>query len=378
VITVRRVTGLSDLWTFINLPWKLYRTDPAWVPPLRLERLLHLSRHNPYFEHSDACCWMAWHDKRPLGRISAQIDRLERTPGTGHFGFLEAIDDAEVFSALLGVAEKWLHSRGIRQVTGPFNFSINQECGLLIDGFQSPPVVMMPHNREYYSRRLEEAGYTKAKDLLAYWINPDFERPRVMRGILQRFQDTIRLRTLNYARFKDELAILRELFNDAWSHNWGFVPFTDREFDELGSLLKWLVGRDLLWIAEFEDRPAAFIAEIPNINEAARDLNGRLLPLGWWRLLQRIRRNRVTTGRVPLMGVRRQYQNTLSGAALAYRLIGALQGASVDRGIVGIELSWILEDNKGMDTILQSIGSHVYKRYRVYQKNLDLQQTNEH
>jgi hypothetical protein len=370
VTTIRPVTGLRDRWAFINLPWRLHSTDPAWIPPLRLERLFHISRFNPYFEHGEATYWLAWQGNQPVGRISAQIDRLEQPAGTGHFGFLEAVDDPEVFSALLKTAEDWLRARAIQHVTGPFNFSINQECGLLVDGFESPPMVMMPHNPDYYSLRLEAEGYTKAKDLLAYWVNSDFQPPRVMRGLLQRFRNTIRIRMLDQADFKRDIFLLREIFNDAWSGNWGFVPFTDSEFEEVGNLLKWVVDRDWVWIAEVDGTPAAFIVEIPNLNEAARDLNGRLLPFGWWRIFRRIRRNQLTSARVPLMGVRRQFQNTPLGAALAYRLIGALQAPTLKKGIPGVELSWILEDNKGMDTILRSIGCRVYKHYRIYGKQL--------
>lgn len=370
VISVRPVTGLRELWAFVNLPWQLYQADPHWLPPLRLERLLHLSRHNPYFEHGQACYWLAWREGRPVGRITAQIDQLEQGAGTGHFGFLEAEDDLRVFSALLDAAEDWLRDRGIRQVTGPFNFSINQECGLLVDGFDSPPVVMMPHNPEYYRRQLEAAGYSKAKDMLAYWVNSDFEWPRVMTGLLKRFRNSINIRMLDRENLKQEVSLLREIFNDAWAGNWGFVPFTESEFNEIGTLLKLVVERDWTWIAEVEGEPAAFIIEIPNINEISRDLNGRLLPLGWLHAMRRIRKHQIQSARVPLMGVQRRYQNTPLGAALAYRLIGSLQEPTIKKGIPGVELSWILEDNKGMDTILRSIGCWDYKRYRIYGKQL--------
>lgn len=377
VIRVRPVTGPRDYWAFINLPWRLYEADSAWIPPLRLERLFHISRYNPYFEHGEAAYWLAWQGSRPVGRISAQIDQLEHPGGIGHFGFLEAVDDPEVFSALFETAEDWLRARKIQRVTGPFNFSINQECGLLVAGFESPPMVMMPHNPEYYATRLEAEGYAKAKDLLAYWINSDFKPPRVMRSLLQRFRHTIRIRMLDRADFKQDVALLRDIFNDAWSRNWGFVPFTESEFDEIGALLKWVVDRDWVWIAEVEGTAAAFIVEIPNLNEAARDLNGRLLPFGWLRIFNRIRRHQITSARVPLMGVRRQFQNTPLGAALAYRLIGALQAPTLKKGIPGVELSWILEDNRGMDAILRSADSRDYKRYRIYEKQLASSEKNE-
>lgn len=370
MVEIRPVTGLRDLWTFVNLPWQLYHADPAWVPPLRVERLFQLSRFNPYFEHGEARYWLAWQGNQPVGRITAQIDRLEPTAGTGHFGFLEAIDDPEVFSALLNTAENWLSTRGIHHVTGPFNFSINQECGLLVDGFEWPPVVMMTHNPEYYSRQLEAAHYSKAKDMLAYWVNPDFHVPRAMSGLLQRYRDRLSIRMLDRSNLKREMSLVRDIFNNAWADNWGFVPFTEQEFKELGTLLNWTVDQDWVWIADFDGEPSAFIVQIPNMNELILDLNGRLLPLGWMRLLSRIWRHQMNTARVPLMGVRRQFQNTPIGAALAYRLIGALRLPTLKRGAPWVELSWILEDNKGMDTILRSIGCKDYKRYRIYGKQI--------
>lgn len=370
MVEIRPVTGLRELWTFINLPWQLYSSDPAWIPPFRLERLLHFSRHNPYFKHGQACYWLAWRGKQPVGRITAQVDELECSTGLGHFGFLEAIDDPGIFAALLETAEDWLRAHSVRRVTGPFNFSINQECGLLVTGFESPPMVMMPHNPEYYSTRLEAAGYSKAKDMLAYWINSDFVWPRVMTGLLKRFRKNITVRMLDRANLKREIPLLRDIFNDAWAGNWGFVPFTESEFDEVGTLLKLMVDHDWTWIAEVDGEPAAFIIEIPNLNEVSRDLNGRLLPFGWLRAMRRIRHHQVNSARVPLMGVRHRFQNTPLGAALAYRLIGSLQEPTLKKGIPGVELSWILEDNKGMDTILRSIGCWDYKRYRIYGKQL--------
>ncbi|MCC7410366.1 MAG: N-acetyltransferase [Gammaproteobacteria bacterium] len=358
---------------FLDLPRRLYRDDPIWRGPLTIERRLHVSRYNPYFEHARWQGFLAMRGGEPVGRISAQVDDLHRArygPDTGHFGMLEAVDDGAVFAALLGAAEAWLRERGTRRVTGPFSFSVNQECGLLVEGFDTPPAVMMPHGRPWYGPRLEALGYRQARDLLAYWINTDFEPPPVMVALLKRYQKRIRIRTMQRSRFRQELELLSELFNDAWSENWGFVPFTEAEFAELGLLLRLAVPDDLIQIAELDGEPAAFVVGLPDLNAAARDLDGRLLPFGWARLLWRLKRGLVPTGRVPLMGVRKRLQKSTLGSALALGVIGAVKQTLFRRGIRHVELSWILEDNAGMRSILEAIGSDLYKRYRLYSRDL--------
>ncbi len=373
-VEIRAVRGRADLAAFIELPWRVYRDDARWRAPLRLERRLHLSRMNPFFEHGRWQAFLALCSGEVVGRISAQIDDLDRGlhgAGRGLFGLLEAVDDARVFAALMNAAETWLRARGSDTVLGPFNLSINQECGLLVDGFDTPPVVMMPHGRRWYGPQLEALGYTGAKDLLAYWVNTDFEPPRVMRGLLDRYAGRIRVRPLARRRLARELETLRELFNDAWSQNWGFVPFTQAEFADLGRVLRLFVPDDLVQIAELDGVPAAFIVGLPDLNAAAHDLNGRLAPLGWARLLWRLRRGRVPTGRVPLMGVRRQYQKSPLGSALAFAVIAQVKQKLYARGIGHVEMSWILEDNAGMRSILEAIGSTAYKRYRIYARRLE-------
>jgi hypothetical protein len=370
---VRTVSGRSDLAAFVELPWEIYRDDPAWIAPLRLERRHHLSRHNPFFEHGESAAWLAWRKGRPVGRITAQIDRLHRArhgSDTGHFGFLEAVDEASVFAALLRTAEQWLGRRGTRRVTGPFNYSINQECGLLVEGFAEPPSLMMPHNRPWYGARLEEQGYTAATDLLAYWVKVEFEAPKAMRRLVERYGARIRLRPLDRARFAQDLELLRDIFNNAWSDNWGFVPMTPAEIADMGRSMKLFVPREYVQFAEVDGEPAAFLVLLPNLNELLAGLDGRLLPLGWLKLLRRIRAQRFDTGRVALMGVRKPYQSSPMGIALAYLVIDAARAEAVKRGMRGVEMSWILEDNRGMRSILDSIGSRLYKRYRLFEKLL--------
>ncbi len=372
-LQVTAVAGRRDLKQFIRMPWSIYRDDPVWVPPLLIERRLHLSRHNPYFAHADWRAWLARREGRPVGRISAQIDRLHlerHQDATGFFGMLEAEDDPAIFEALLRTAEDWLREQGMRRVLGPFNLSINDECGLLVEGFDQPPVVMMGHARPYYSARLEEQGYSPAKDLLAYWITADFTVPATIQAVLQKAANRMRLRPLQRSRLAEELVILRDIFNDAWSQNWNFVPFTEAEFDQLGRTLTHLLDDDFVQIAEVDGAPAAMAVLLPNLNEIIRDLNGRLLPFGWIRLLWRFKRSFPKTARVPLLGVRRRYQHSLLGAALAMLVIEGLHAPGRQRGIEGGELSWILEDNTGMRGLIEAIGGKIYKRYRIYHKEL--------
>lgn len=373
-VTVKPVMSYRDMGQFIDVPWHVYADDPLWVPPLRLERRLHYSKKfNPYFKHGEWQAWVAYRGKQPVGRISAQIDTLHQErygKDTGHFGALECVNDSEVLTALMMHAEAWLGSRQVRHVTGPYNLSINQECGVLVDGFDTPPVVMMPHSPKWYDALLVEQGYQAAKDLLAYWIGVDFEAPRVMNAIIKKFSKQITLRSLQRSNFEQEIETLRSIFNDAWSENWRFVPFTEAEFKDLGDSLRFLLTDDYIQIAEVDGEPAAFMVALPNINEVFAELNGSLLPFGWLKLMHRIKRNKIRTVRIPLMGVRKKYHNTPMGMALACTVIDAPRKMGIEKGIEEVEMSWILEDNKGMRSILESIGSEPYKRYRIYEKTL--------
>jgi len=229
---------------------------------------------------------------------------------------------------------------------------------------------MMPHSPRWYGSLLEQQGYQPVKDLLAYWVKVDFEIPRIMQMLIRKYSKQVRLRPLNRKIFQQEIEILRDIFNDAWSDNWGFIPFTEAEFAELGSSLRLFVQDDFIQVAEVNGVPAAFIIVLPNLNEVFAKLNGKLFPLGWIKLIKQIKDQKILTGRVPLMGVRKQFHNTPLGMALAYMVIYAPRQAVLNRGIKEVELSWILEDNKAMRNILDSIDSHQYKRFRIYGKEL--------
>lgn len=367
------VEGRRVLRRFLEVPRIVHGADPAWVPPLLAERRRHLSRANPFFEHARARLWVALRGERPVGRISAQIDplHLERhADATGYFGLLDAVDDAAVFHALFGAAEDWLQAQGMRRALGPFSLSINDECGLLVEGFDTPPMFLMPHGRPYYDGRVREQGYARAKDTLAYLLDASVTPPAVMEAAVRKAcGGRLRVRPLRLDRLESELALLRDIFNDAWSANWGFVPFTAPEMRDLGRSLRLFVPSDFVEIAEVDGEPAAMIVLLPNLNEVIQPLGGRLLPFGWLRLLWRLRR--VRTARVVLMGVRREHQRSALAMALVFSLIEALREPVARRGVREVELSWILEDNAPIHHLNRRIGARPYKRYRFYEKALN-------
>jgi GNAT superfamily N-acetyltransferase len=362
-----------DIRRFVRVPWLIYRDDPMWVPPLLLERYQHLSAKNPYFDHATMKAWVACLDGEVVGRITAQVDQLHQqryADDTGFFGLLEAIDERAVFEALLDTASQWLRTQGIRRIRGPFSLSINEETGVLVDGFDSPPYLMMNHAPPYYAQRLEELGFEKAKDMLAFLIEPTYRTPKVVRGIMARATDRIKVRPLRRSQFNEEMRTLQAIFEDAWSDNWGFLPFTADEFQEVGKNLKFLVEDDWVQIAEIDGEPVAMMVTFPNVNEAIRDLDGSLFPFGWAKLLWRLKIRGVKTGRVALLGVRKQYQNSMLGSALAFSVIEATRPPVIKRGVREVEMSWILEDNTRMRRILETVGARVSKRYRVYEKEI--------
>jgi hypothetical protein len=372
-LTVRTVREGRELREFLRLPHTLYAQDPCWIAPLRLEQRQRYSNKNPYFQHAEWSAWVAYRGRRAVGRISAQIDRLHQEryhDHTGHFGSIEAVDDPSVFQALFAAAEQWLTDRGMQQVTGPFNLSINEECGVLVDGFDSPPCIMMGHARPYYGHQIEALGFVKARDLFAYRISPEFQVPPVMRSLADKAASRVRVRPLDRSRLSAELELLRDIFNDAWSDNWGFVPFTEAEFREVGKAMTLLLDDDFVQIAEIEGEPAAMIIALPNVNEAIADLDGRLFPFGWARLLWRLKVTYPRTARIPLMGVRKRYQRSRLGPTLAFMVIHALRAPVIGRGIREVEMSWILENNSAMRGMIETLGGSAYKRYRLYEKKL--------
>ena len=309
-IEIREVSGKKALKTFIRVPWAIYKDDPNWVPPLLMERKEALSSKHPYFLHAKWKAWVAFQDDKPVGRISAQIDDLHQqryNNKTGFFGLIEAPDNDAVFTALFETAEHWLRQNGMRQIIGPFNLGINQEIGILTDGFDTPPCVMTSHSPRYYGASIERCGYQPAQELLAYELDiHTYTTPSTKQELIDRTAGRIKVRELNRKTMEADFEAMRDIFNDAWQDNWNFVPFTREEFTAVGKELLTVVPHDFLQIAELDGEPAAFIAMLPDINMAIADLNGRLLPFGWAKLLWRMKVRFPERCRVALMGVRKK------------------------------------------------------------------------
>ena len=373
-VDIREVSGRKALGAFIRVPWNIYKNDPNWVPPLLTERRGALSAKHPYFKHAKWRAWIAYRNGEPVGRISAQIDNLHLKhydTKTGFFGLIEAIDDPEVFSALFQTAENWLRNEGMREVIGPFNLSINQDLGILIEGFDSPPYIMTGHAPAYYGEAVERCGYQPTQDLLAYGLDGGtLAIPRVMSALIKRSGDRVKVRSLGSKGKRIELESMRDIFNDAWKNNWNFTPFTSEEFNLIGKEILLAAPNDFIQIAEVDGEDAAFIVLLPNINELIKDLDGRLLPFGWAKLFWRLKVDFPKSARVALMGVREKYQNTRFGPALAYMIINAVMEAGKAKGLERVEMSWILDHNHGVRNIIESVGGQITKRYRMYEKEL--------
>jgi GNAT superfamily N-acetyltransferase len=374
-IEIVPVTDKAMLRRFIRIPFAVHEHDSAWVPPLMMEREQAFSpKDNEFLRRAEVRFWLARRDGRDVGRISAQIDPLAQQGfdgRVGHFGCLSAKDDPEAFAALLGTAEDFLKSRGVTHTRGPFSLSVNEETGLLVDGFQTPPMLLMGHDPIYAAARLEALGYRKERDVYAYLLDMEAPLSRSARGMLERpLPASVTMRRLDFSDYSNEIRRMVDIYNDAWSGNWGFVPLTEPEADEMAKRMRMLLDERLVWFAEADGRAVAFIVVLPNINEAVRDLDGRLFPFGWAKLLWRLKLRGVRSARVPLMGVRRSLSGTLIGSAIPLQLIGSVLPANAAFGFRWIELSWILEDNLPMRRILERLGARAYKTYRVYGKVL--------
>jgi hypothetical protein len=373
---VRPVSSAADRTLFIELPYQVQAADPNWIAPLRFERRQHIDpRRNPWFEHAQARFFLAWRDGRPVGRISAQIDSLASGGGSApaQFGMLEAVHgEPEVIGALLGAAEAFARQQGRTRLQGPFSLSINDECGLLIEGFDTPPAMMMGHAPPEYRLGIEALDYAKAKDLVTYEIALNEPATDIVRHTVKRstLPGGVTVRPLRMNRFLDEVRTLVDIFNDAWSDNWGFIPFTEREVRHLATSLKPLIRPDLVSFAEIGGRPVGVFAAIPDLNEAIQGLNGRLLPLNWARLLWRLKVGPLRRFRVPLAGVRQLHQGGFQAMEIFYRMYAQVGAALTARGFTGGEVGWILEDNVPMRRIIEAAGGRLRKTYRIYEKSL--------
>jgi hypothetical protein len=379
-IEIVPVTDKALLRRFIRVPFAVHEHDKAWTPPLLMEREEAFSpKTNPFLRRAEVRFWLARRNGRDVGRITAQIDPLAQQASAqrgeerriGHFGCLSADDEPEVFAALLGTAEDFLRSRGVTHVQGPFTLCINEETGLLVSGFDTPPMILMGHDPVYAAARLGALGYLKEKDVYAYLLDMRIPFSSSSRRLLDRpLPASITMRRLNFKDYSNEIRRMVDIYNDAWSRNWGFVPLTEPEAEAMAKQMRMLLDDRLVWFAEADGRAVAFIVALPNLNEAVRDLGGKLFPFGWAKLLWRLKTHRVKSARVPLMGVRRSLAGTLIGSAIPLQLIGCLRPGVAAFNFSQLELSWILEDNLPMRHILERLGARAYKTYRIFGKML--------
>lgn len=380
-LVISPVSSKADRKAFVDLPWRLYANDPNWVPPLKEEvYALITPGKNPFFGHAEAQYFLARSGGQAVGRISAHLDHLALSqpaeqgmgPGTGNFGLFEA-EDAEVGAALIKAAESWLRAKGMTRVLGPISLSIWEEPGLLIEGHDHPPTVMMGHNSPAYQAMIEGAGYSPVKQLKTYELDITTPFPPLIQRIISSGEksDRIRIRKVDKSKFAAEAAIILGILNDAWGRNWGFVPITDAEVAHAGKKLKPIVFEDLIMIAELDGEPVAFMMTLPDLNEAIAPLNGSLFPLGWAKLLWWLRRPQVRTMRVPLMGVIQRLQASRLASQLAFMMIEYIRRcATANYGATRGEIGWVLDDNQGMNAIAAAIDSKVNKVYQLYDKAL--------
>jgi hypothetical protein len=376
-LQIAPVETKSDRRQFVDLAWTLFANDPMWRPPLKSEvhALIGGAKTNPWFLHGAAAFFLARRDGEVVGRISAQVCQLvqERRPGLGQWGFFDCIDDPEVSAALIAAAEDWLRAQGMSRAQGPISLSIWDEPGLLVAGFDTPPRVMMGHHLPWMERHVLAAGYAGVKDLHAWTVAVEDGFPETVNRIvaLGERNAKIRIREVDLKRFDQEAKIILDILNQAWGQNWGFVPLTDAEVAFVGKKLKPIVYPHLVRIAEYEGEPVAFMITLPDINELTRDLDGRLFPFGWAKLLWRLRQPQTQWFRVPLMGVLPKLQGTRTASLIAFMMIEYIRRAAIPLNRARFaEIGWILDDNGPMISIADAIDSHVEKTYRIYERDL--------
>lgn len=361
------VEGGRALERFLRLPWQIYRGNPCWVPPLIAEQRRALSpASNPFFQHSRAQLFLAERGGEAVGRIAAIENRrhLEAySDGTGFFGFFECVEDPGVARALVGAAGDWVRERGLGRLRGPTSFTINDECGVLLDAFDRPPVLLMTYNPPYYPALLEACGFAKAQDLLAYRYDVLPETPPALVAAGRRVEaNGIRIRNVDLSRFDEELARIHAVHSAAWAENWGAVPLSREEMRLLAKALLPVIDPELVFLAEQSGETVGVSVTLPDFNQALRHLDGRLLPFGWAKLWWH--RRRIDAVRVLIMGVLRSHRHRGIDAAFYARMLDAARPKGYRWG----ELSWILESNLPMRRVLEGLGATVYKTYRIYDR----------
>ena len=369
--SVTYITTDVEKKEFINFPYSHYEEDQYWVPPLLMEQKKLLNtKKNPFYKNAEIALFNAEHEGKPAGRLAAIIDHRYNdfhNAKTGFFGFFECIDRQSTADLLFRVAEDWLRDRGMTDVLGPANPSMMDEVGILVEGFDKYPSILMPYHKPYYDNLLKEAGYEKEMDLLTYLVTQDsVDRERANRAmeIVKKRLPGISIRKIKLKKIKDEVKIIREIFNSAWKNNWGFIPLSSEEFDALAKDLKTIVDPNFAHIAEIDGKPVAFSVALPDYNQIFRDMNGKLLPFGWLKIL--MNKNKIDKVRTALMGVIPEYQGRGIDVLLHRE---AIENGLVE-GVYSSEVGWILENNVQMVRVAEKIGGTLDKRYRMYKKEL--------
>ena len=372
-VEVSSISCRKDRNAFIRFPWQIYKDDPAWVPPLILERKAFLDRkRHPFYQHGEAALFLACRNGEIVGRIMASDDPNYNSlhqSNVGCFGLFESIDDRDVTAALFDTASNWLRARGRDEIMGPIDYSTNYVCGLLVDGFEHPPTILTSHNPRYYPPLIESCRFSKAKDWYAWWFSEFPEAAERLRKVAtaRAGRHGVTIRPVNLRKIEDESRRLRTIYNQAWEENWGFVPFTEAEFDHLAREMKPLIVPQGTLLAEVGDEPVGFVIGVPDINVALRHINGRLtrfgFPIGLIKLLYY--RTKIRTGRLVALGVVEKYRR----AGIAETLVLRLMDEAFKRGFTG-ELSMTLEDNFMINRFIEALGAARYKTYRIYSRSL--------
>jgi hypothetical protein len=374
-IEIRKHTMGKDVADFIRAAHVVHAGDPQFVPPLDFMIREQLNpKKNPFFEHAEGVLFTAWKDGKLAGRVSAQIDQehLKRYNDlTGFFGFFDTIEDVGVAQELISAAAAWLREQGMKRMRGPMSLSINEEIGVLVEGFETPPMVMMSHSRPYQGSLAEACGLQKAMDVLAWRYTVGEVPPRAQAAYDQiAALPEVKIRNIDKKNLDAELKWVLEIQDDAWRDNWGHVSLTPNEAKYAVESLKLLLDFRLGIIAEIEGKPVAMCIALPNLNEAIADLDGNLLPLGWAKLLYRLKVSGTKTARLALLGIKKEYRGVKRYGALSLALITEMARKGKEAGYEWGELSWTLEDNVAVNLQIKVMRGEKYKRYRIYEKML--------
>jgi hypothetical protein len=375
MLEIRQVPMGGELRDFLNVVDVIYRDDRTYIRPLDMDLKERLNpKKNPFFEHADGVVFTAYKSGKCVGRVTAQIDRghLARyQDDVGFFGFLDTVDDAEVAARLLEHAERWLRDRGMKTVRGPISLSINEEIGCLVDGFDSPPVLLNPHHRPYQGGLIEKAGYAKAKDVFGWRYEVGELNARVKKAQADiRAMPEVTIRCLSKKDIDRDVSLTLDVFNDAWSDNWGYVPLTKREVDKMAADMKLFAVPEITVLVFIDGEPAAVAIALPNVNEIITDMHGKLFPFGLPKLLYRLKVEGAKSARLLILGIKRKFRAQRKYAALSLFLYGEMNDGAKRSGMTWGELGWTLEDNAAVNAGIRMMGAKKYKTYRVYEKSL--------